>query len=298
MVHIEKILCPVDFSQASLRAADYAIALAANYEAELHLLHVVSPVLYSADQYAFNVGEIVLAMEKQATREIKKLEKKVRAAGVAFKDDIRTGDVEREIRNTIDAANVDLLVMGTHGHRGLEKWFMGSVTEKLLRRSPIPMLITRDSNKAGKIPPALRRILVTTDFSEGTDNALAYAFSLAQESQAKITLLHVISDYAPANIEGGGPALSVSVRKRLEEMIPEAVHDWCDAEVRVEFGSPYAVILKTLASRKIDLLVMNIHGKGMLDRALLGSTAERVVRASACPVMLIPPMSAVKRRAA
>lgn len=298
MVEIQKILCPMDFSSTSLRAADYAIALAANYKAELHLLHVVSPVLYSADQYAFNVGEIVLAMEKQAARDMKKVEKKARASGVEFREQIRTGNVENEIRAAITSTNADLLVMGTHGLRGIEKWFMGSATEKMLRRSPVPMLITRDTMKAGKAPPAVRRILVTTDFSEGTENALDYAFSLAQESQAKITLLHVISDHAPANIEGGGPALSVSVRRRLEKMIPESARDWCEADVRVVYGSPYAVILKTLASRKIDLLIMNIHGKGMLDRALLGSTAERVVRAADCPVMLIPPMKTAKRRAA
>jgi nucleotide-binding universal stress UspA family protein len=298
MVRVKNILCPVDFSTASLRAADYAIALASNYEANLHLFHVISPMLYSADQYAFNVGEIVQSMERTATKEMKKLEKKAEAAGVSFKHEIHTGDVESEIRTAIDATKADLLVMGTHGLRGLEKWFMGSVTEKMLRRSPIPMLTMRGAKKIEKTPPALGRILVTTDFSEGTNNALAYAFWLAQESQAKITLLHVISDYAPETLEAGEPSLAVSVRRRLEKMIPEEVLNWCDATVRVEAGNPYKVILKILSSEKIDLLVMNIHGKGMLDRALLGSTAERVVRAADCPVVLIPPMKIVKRRAA
>src|SRR3972149_4124503 len=178
MVRVKNILCPVDFSAASLRAADYAIALASNYEAKLHLFHVISPMLYSADQYSFNVGEIVQSMEKTATKEMKKLEKKAEAAGVSFKHEIHTGDVDYEIQTAIGATKADLLVMGTHGLRGLEKWFMGSVTEKMLRRSPIPMLAMRGGKKIEKTPPALGRILVTTDFSEGTNNALAYAFWL------------------------------------------------------------------------------------------------------------------------
>jgi nucleotide-binding universal stress UspA family protein len=297
MVRIKSILCPVDFSPSSLSAANYAIALASNYEAKLHLLHVVSPTLYSADQYAFNVGEIVASMEKEAGRQMKKLAKKAADSGVTFKQEIRTGDVEHEIRKTMESAKADFLVMGTHGNRGLEKWFMGSVTERMLRRSAIPLITMRGTART-QTPPALKRILVTTDFSEGTDRALEYAFSIAQECQAKITLMHVIDERAPDMLEAGKPSLAASARQQLEKLIPEEALDWCEAAVRVEFGNPYQVIFKKLISGKIDLLVMNIHGKGMLDRALLGSTAERLVRTASCPIMLIPPTKVARRRAA
>src|SRR6059036_4105027 len=88
------------------------------------------------------------------------------------------------------------------------------------------------------------------------------------------------------------------VRKQLADLVPAEAKDWCDIKTRVETGAPYRIILRILEDEKIDLLVMNIHGKGMLDRALLGSTAERVVRAAPCPVMLIPPVKRkIKRRA-
>jgi nucleotide-binding universal stress UspA family protein len=297
MVWIKNILCPVDFSPPSLSAANYAIALASNYEAKLHFLHVVSPTLYSADQYAFNVGEIVATLEKEAARQMKKLARKAAAAGVTFKQEVRTGDVEYEIRKMMKSAKADFLVMGTHGHRGLEKWFLGSVTERMLRRSVIPLLTIRGTARI-QSPPALKRILVTTDFSEGTNRALDYAFSIAQECQAKITLMHVIDERAPDTLEAGELSLAASARQQLEKLIPEEALDWCDSAVRVEFGNPYQVISNTLASDNIDLLVMNIHGKGMLDRALLGSTAERLVRAARCPIMLVPPAKVARRRAA
>jgi nucleotide-binding universal stress UspA family protein len=88
------------------------------------------------------------------------------------------------------------------------------------------------------------------------------------------------------------------VAKQLDDLIPAEAKTWCDIDTRVETGVPYRIILRMLEDEKIDLLVMNIHGKGMLDRALLGSTAERVVRASSCPVMMIPPLKRKLKRKA
>src|SRR5204862_3953680 len=86
--------------------------------------------------------------------------------------------------------------------------------------------------------------------------------------------------------------------KQFQHLVPPEARNWCEVNTRVETGTPYRIILGMLEDKKVDLLVMNIHGKGMLDRALLGSTAERVVRAASCPVMLIPPMKRkIKRRA-
>jgi nucleotide-binding universal stress UspA family protein len=88
------------------------------------------------------------------------------------------------------------------------------------------------------------------------------------------------------------------VQKQLDDLVPPEATTWCDVKTEVETGVPYRIIVRVLEDEKIDLLVMNIHGKGMLDRALLGSTAERVVRVAPCPVMLIPPLKRkLKRRA-
>jgi nucleotide-binding universal stress UspA family protein len=173
--------------------------------------------------------------------------------------------------------------MGTHGRTGVDRWFLGSVTEWWMRHSPVPVLAI--SAKERLRSPAFRRILVTTDFSEGTADALEYAFSIAQENESNITLLHVAHD----------PGMADSGQKLLETFIPAEALDWCKVQARVEVGNPYRAIEKILVKEKPDLLVMNIHGKGMLDRALVGSTAERIVRSAKCPVLLIPPMKAVRK---
>jgi nucleotide-binding universal stress UspA family protein len=296
MITIKTILCPVDFFPASDAAVMYAASLARNYDAGIHLLHVITPVAASTYEYAIDTTEIIKAMEETATREVAKLRARLTEAGVSSDFEIRVGDVYDEIKYAIEGLKPEIVVMGTHGRRGVERWFMGSTTEKLLRHSPVPLITISASGE--KMSPRFRRILVTTDFSDGTSDALAYAFSVAQENESRISLLHVVHDVA-ADVSGKyRESLLQGVEKQLDELVPPEARNWCDVDTRVETGVPYRIILRTLEDEKIDLLVMNIHGKGMLDRALLGSTAERVVRVAPCPVMLIPPFKRkIKRRA-
>ena len=289
MIAIKKILCPVDFFPASDAAVSHAAALAGNYEASIHLLHVITPVAVGTYEYAIDTAELMKSMEERSTDELKKLAAKVKEASISCEFEIYVGDVYDEIKRAIEVAKPEIVVMGTHGRRGVERWFMGSTTEKLLRHSPVP-LITISAAGEKQAAPRFQRILVTTDFSDGTPDALAYAFSVAQENESQISLLHVIHDVA-ADVSGKyRDSLIEGVHKQLNDLVPAEAKNWCDVNTRVDTGIPYRIILRILEDEKIDLVVMNIHGKGMLDRALLGSTAERVVRVAPCPVMLIPPM--------
>jgi nucleotide-binding universal stress UspA family protein len=288
MVNIKKILCPIDFFPASDAAVNYAAGLATNYDATIHLLHVVTPIPPTTHGYEIDTSNITSAMEASSAEEMNKLAAGLKGIGVTTETQVRLGDVYDEIKQAIKEVKPDLIVMGTHGRRGVERWFMGSTTEKLLRHSPVP-LVTISATGEKFLPPP-RRIMVTTDFSEGTFDALAFAFSVAQENESKVTLLHVVND-VELDVSGKyRDSLIGGVRKQLEDMVPSEARNWCDIVTRVETGVPYRIIKRVLDDEKIDLLVMNIHGKGMLDRALLGSTAERVVRTAGCPVMLIPPL--------
>ena len=290
MINIKNILCPVDFFPASNAAVNYAAGLAANYDAAIHLLHVVTPVPVSVYEYAIDTSAILKSVEESSMDEMKKLVARVKGMGVAA--------VYDEIKRSIDVLKPDLIVMGTHGRRGVERWFMGSTTEKLLRHSPVPLVTISAMGERAFNMPRFRRILVTTDFSDGTPDALAYAFSVAQENESQVTLMHVLHDIS-ADLSGKyRDSLINGLRRQLDDMVPAEARNWCDIVTRVETGVPYRIILRIIEDERPDLLVMNIHGKGMLDRALLGSTAERVVRAASCPVMMIPPMKRKLRRRA
>jgi nucleotide-binding universal stress UspA family protein len=218
MITIKTILCPVDFFAASHAAVSYAAGLAGNYGAGMHLLHVITPVPVAAYDYALDTTQIMKSMEESAEAELVKLAARVKEAGISVDFEIRAGDVYDEIKRSIDVLKPQIVVMGTHGRRGVERWFMGSTTEKLLRHSPVP-LITISAGGVKPEAPRFRRILVTTDFSDGTPDALAYAFSVAQENEAKITLLHVVHDVA-ADVSG-------KYRESLMQGVQSNWMPWC-----------------------------------------------------------------------
>lgn len=290
MIRFKKILCPVDFFETSSRSVKYAKALAANYQAGVHVLHVVAPVIPAAYGAPFSVTDMTEDLEKEARRLLEKF-KKSPPAGVPVTTEVALGDIDTEILRSVQKQKADLVVMGTHGRRGFERFVMGSTTERLIRRCPVPLITIGSGKKGAATPPDIKRILVTTDFSEGTADALAYALSIAQECQAKLTLLHVLNDVAADVIGKYRESLIHGIESQLQKLIPEEALNWCDAEIRVEIGLPWKLIPAIVKSGRFDLLVMNVHGKGLIDRALIGSTAERALRTATeiCPVLLVPP---------
>src|SRR5262245_15407150 len=126
MVTIKKILCPVDFFPASEAAVNYAAGLAANYDAEICLFHVITPFPAGAYEYAIDSTEMIKSMQEGAEKELNELAAKMKTAGVIAETELRVGDVYDEIKSAIETVKPDLIVMGTHGRRGVERWFMGS----------------------------------------------------------------------------------------------------------------------------------------------------------------------------
>jgi nucleotide-binding universal stress UspA family protein len=295
MITIERILCPVDFLPESDTAIHYATALAAAHRAKLKLLHVVAPIVSNTYTSLVDVVDTGSIQEK-FERQLEDVTRGVRAEGIEVESEVTFGHIAPEIEREIRTYAPELVVLGTHGRRGLERWFMGSTTERLLRRSPVPLLIIPEAKEEhGNTAARFKRILVTTDFSEGTTDALDYAFALARENDVHVTLLHVVHLPTASSFENG--ALSFTeIEDELSEMVSSRIRRGGRVETKVDKGVPHQVILNTIENQGIDLLVMNIHGKGLLERALLGSTAERVVKAASCPVMMIPPMSKSARK--
>src|SRR5262249_6786387 len=141
-----------------------------------------------------NTAEIAREMQQAARGEMKKLLARIKARRIQAESLIEAGAVHDVIRRAISTVKPDLVAMGTHGRTGIDRWFLGSETEWLMRHSPVPVLTLSAKERLRR--PAFRKILVTTDFSEGTANALEYAFSIAQENNSRITFLHVVNDIA------------------------------------------------------------------------------------------------------
>ncbi|MGH7541174.1 MAG: universal stress protein [Gemmatimonadota bacterium] len=286
MLEIRKILFPTDFSDRAGAALPHAIRLAELHEAELHLLHVL--VLHGPSAVE---GMEVFPGEEEA-REA--LEGAVRKAG--------EGSVVHSMTRSIAAApaildyaherGIDLIVMGSHGRRGLRRLLLGSVTEEVLRASGCPVL-TVHGPKEGAVSTAVTRILVPVDFSKRSSLAIDYGVELAETYGAKLHLLHVVElptypdFYVPVSMSGIDiPAVRQQSAERLKELAlgPAAR---VDIETSVSVGRTVVEIVDTAESGGYDLIVMPSHGYSGIERALLGSVAEGVLRRAPCPVLIV-----------
>jgi nucleotide-binding universal stress UspA family protein len=139
----------------------------------------------------------------------------------------------------------------------------------------------------------LKRILVPTDFSDSARHALTYGVSFAREYEAELTLLHVVetltvgyaSDLFPVPMAEVFQEVSAYARAEIAKLAAEVREKGVTVHERVVQGKPSAEIIRIASEETIDMIVLGTHGKGMLDKALFGSTTERVVRRAPCPVL-------------
>lgn len=295
-LRFQRILCAVDFSAASLRALDLAIELAVLHGARIHILHVIPRIVASILDIPITTSRWTAKQEDKAKRELPRLTERAESRGVPAQAEVRIGDIDVQILKTAADIGADLLAMGTHGRRGFERWAMGSVAERMLRHSPIPLLLTAFSrNAAGSM--AIRRILIPTDFSGGTGEAIQYGLTISAKTGASITLLHVINDRSAVVDWKESPDQTAAIQERLEALIPPPARGAQKVLSLVESGEPYRVILKAIKDSKASLVIINTHGHGFVHRVLIGNTADRVARGGVamCPMLLIPPAPATSR---
>ncbi len=286
------ILLGTDFSPASDAAIPYAVQIAKQVGGKLYVVHVVFPELYQA--LPPEAGQTAFTQAKQhAEKKMQRLLTSTPIAEVDHEGLVRTGEIWDELATLIATANIDLVVSGTHGRRGMKKTLLGSVAEEIFRLSPVPVLTIGPSVSA---PPVstLHSIVHPTDFSAHSAQAADYALRLAQEFQSCLTWLHVVQQ------TGSDPLNRDYLRgffcERLAELLPAEVTDWCEPKYRVEFGDPAEEILRVARDAKADLIIMGIWGAGALARATthVGNTAYRVVSEAQAPVLSIRGASSEK----
>lgn len=299
-IQVEQVLCPTDFSIFSSRALRHATALARRFEARLTVLHVIPYVVPYGSGLPYYLPAPTVAspaMRQHADEEMRRFVEPAVDAPVPVRMEIREGDPWREIQSLAEELPADLVVMGTHGRGGFEHLLLGSVAEKLLRRSPCPVLtVCHEEGRTWQAPGLVRRILCATDFSQSSADATALAFSLAEKNQAEVTLLHVVEglpergEYMYYAVPETAPLrenLEQKAREQLHTAVPEEVRAGCPIEERVTVGRAYKEILRAAAEQRADLIVMGTHGRGPVGRMFFGSTSHHVVREATCPVLTV-----------
>ena len=298
MRQINRILCPVDFSDVSQHAADHAVLMARWYTAKITALHVSNPipiVLPSSDFSVVGYGSVPAPTDEE-TAEIRKSVDACFSAATPIDVDvlIDSGRPAHRIVERAASLPADLIVIGTHGTGGFERLVLGSVTEKVLRKASCPvMTVPPHAQTTSQLP--FKRLLCPVDFSDSSLAALEFAFSVAQEGDAELTILHVfewLADGAPlASRHFTVPEYRREVENeyggKLQALVPESVRTWCRPTTRMSHGKAYREILAAATQDGADLIVMGTHGGNALDAMLFGSTTNQVVRRATCPVLTL-----------
>ncbi len=288
MLKLQRILCPVDLSEFSAKAYDYAYSLARHYNADLFVQHVTEPVFAMYRGYVSpDLAEEVYSQHNAAIREdVYKLVGRYPSEKIKVEIVIQFGTAADSILSFAEERSIDLITMGTHGRRGLDRLVLGSTLERVLRNARCAVLAVHQPARDFVTPSSpdepvqLQKILWCTDFSENSPRALEFALSLAFEYNAEITLLHVL--------EGGGAGQDRRTMELLEQVIPDEARTWLRTVPLVRTGEPYREIIEHASQSQTDLIVMGVRGRNIVDLTIFGSTTHRVIQHGPCPVLAVP----------
>jgi nucleotide-binding universal stress UspA family protein len=290
MLKIAKILCPVDFSEFSKTAFEYAVSFASRYKAELYVQHVIEPIT-ALFTYETLPGwrELYAEFRAGAEEALEELTAVGLTRDVQPETCLQVGNPADLILKLARRVAVDLIVMGSHGRRGLDRLLTGSVTERVLRKAQCPVLaVQKPIHDLLQREPghdlAIRRILLPSDFSDHARHALTYALSLAKEYHAQLTLLHVLEEV------GRDKELQAEIARLvrdLESLLPHDARSGCEIKTIARIGKPYWEIIQLATESQTDLVVMGGRGRGALDLAVFGSTTYRVLQLAPCPVLSV-----------
>jgi len=286
-IALKNVLFATDFSPVAESALPYAVGLAKQYGAKVHGLHVRFPATYPI------VGpeampQVLEAAEEQAKFEAKQLHELLET--VPHEVTVTEGDLWPSLSEIVNKQQTDLIVMGTHGRKGVSRALLGSAAEEVIRNAHCPVLTVGphvSHNTERRL--AMKEILFATDFSAESLAALPFAVSLAQEHLSALTLLNVTGKAEAGELVHAGQYKESTLR-RLQSLVPAGAELWCEPKCRVEQGPEAQKIMEVAIALGADLIVLGVHSpQGGLGATthLLQSIAHQVVANAQCPVLTV-----------
>ncbi len=317
MIDIQSILLARDFSPVSSRALRFSIDLARRTGATLHILH--AQILH-ADPLTPGTSATAPGDEDLIRDQLSKYDNgdsvtSGEGKGIKVEEAVvRDVAAAPAILRYASENDTDVICVGTHGRRGIRRFLLGSVAEEVVRRADRPVISVRAPEDESAAFEAPSRILVPTDFSDPSRVALRHAVELAQVYDARIDVLHVIQQSLHPAFYVGGVTDIRDIDPDIEEKVEDRLADFLDetfagssarsssTRPAVETASPVVdaevmphVVIGTIDTEvpafindhENDLVVMSTKGQTGLDRVLLGSVAEKIVRTAPCPVLTV-----------
>jgi len=294
-ISIKNVLFATDFSPTSESALPYATAICRRFGSTLHVAHVLSDaslLLMTGGVDYVSVGTLYEDAHSEAQEKIQQIT--TRLGEIPHRSYVRHGQVWPNLSGIVADSAIDLIVVGTHGRTGLGTLLLGSVAEQILRHAPCPVLtvgpkicgrarLPEIHGKGRELAPVeleLQQILYATDLTPASLKVAPVAIKLAQEFEARLTLMHVFEQYS--NLEDRPIENGV---RQLQALVPKDVLAYAP-EVVMEFGSVPQSILKTAAESEADLIVLGARPANHSTH-LPWSTVHQVVAYATCPVLTV-----------
>lgn len=297
-ISLKNILITTDFSPAASAALPFAKTFAEMYDARLFMAHALPPeprrqVVMDAfpSQYDRQWERAKEELREVAQHtQVESAGEKDEAEHTPIKTILERGALEEIIPRITRDHHIDLVVLGTAGHRGVAKVFFGSDAEKIYRSATCPVLTvgpkvrqkaTGESGSTWEI----KHILFPVDLSEDPTESLHWALSLAEENQANLILL-TAEELVPWQHR---TTVEEQLRRRLESLIPAEAKDWCEPQYLVSWDYPPDAILHVAQDWAIDLIVMGVHRARVaaLSSHMPWPVASEVVSRAPCPVLTV-----------
>ena len=285
----DTILVPTDGSTGATAAARHALALADAFDSRLHFLSVVNAENGGGLVGLDSLAERRTVLDEEATDALEALGELADEAGIPHETAIEEGTIHETILDYADAHGVDLVVMGTHGRTGLQRVLIGSVTERVGRTSDVPVFTTRREPAAR---PTYGDVLIPTDGSDAATAAVEHGLAIAERYDGTVHVLSVVDLNSLAGSYDVGPGISAIIdawsddcERAVASVADVAEERGIDVVTEVVQGTPYRAITDYVDDAAIDLVTMGTHGRTGIERYLVGSVTERVVRTSDVPVL-------------
>lgn len=290
-----RILVPLDFSELGVLALHSAQKMASLYNGTITPFHSYLPANEMEGPYMLGYGSTPIQDYEEVETALHERLWEVAADNLpeAMIDPpiVSVGSPAQAIVE--EAEQFDMIVMTTHGRTGFTRFFLGSVSEKVLRTAHIPVLIVNQERELS----SLDSILLTTDFSDNSKEAFPLAAEIAEKADARLDLLHIFSS-DPQN-EDEPDESTINLRKqRLKVLAKEELHrldDRVHTEVVVSAGSAHEALLNYNLNNPHDLIVMSTVGRTGIDYLMMGSTTANVVRYVKSPLLSINPKKKMER---
>lgn len=289
----DQILFPTDGSEPAQSALEYALEVAAEHDATLTVLNVADTTRDSLTQIQ---GEVVDALEQEGERIVEAAAERARERGVPVTTATVQGVPSSAIGEYGDRLGVDLVVMATHGRKGLKRALVGSVTERVVSTADVPVITVNPSaERRGSYP--CENLLVPIDGSPGADAALRAGIAIAERTDTTLHLLYVV-ETASLGLDARSILQQKELTARANETLEAATATASDSvgvvEQQVVAGTPAKEIRRYIQEHDIGLAVLGTHGETDFSRYMMGGVSSKLIRSAEIPVMWVRSDGAAK----